>query len=779
MRSSARSFPRAGGQYVYLRDAYHPLAGFLYGWALLALIESGAIAAVAIAFANYALRLTGRPDIAPAPLAIAAVVLLSLVNYLGVKPGSRVLNVLVVLKVAALAVLIGFGAFAPAHPGWWTAARETSAPPLTTVVAFGAALVPILFAYGGWQNANYVAEEIENPRRNLPLSLIAGTIAVVVIYVLVNIVYLRALGLEGLAATTTPASDAAERMFGALGDRFVTAAIAISTFGFLDLAILAPTRVYYAMAADGLFFPALANLHPTYQNAGAGHRAPVGVVLRPGAQRHVRATPELRRLCRLDFLRPDGRDRARVPPDVSTRAASAGFVPGARVSRCADRLRRRCGSRRAERRLGRSGRRAARHAPARRRHPRLLLVQPPHTMTTLRFHAPYMEWAKARVPPRFDLANSNILPCSIEELTGARDAIALTGHNENGYAPLVESIAARYGVLPAQVTTAQGASGANFLVCAALLEPGDDVLVERPGYDPLLGAPRLLGARVVRFDRDPADGFALDPDAVRRAMTPRTRLIIVTSPHNPTGVVVDDAALDEVGRIAAAQGAYVLVDEVYLDASVGVPEVRLKPDATDAQIRLEAGCRRSLSDHQQPDQVVRSLRAAVRVDSVVGRGGGAASTRARRHRRHRIDRRRTPRDAGVLAARSPDRADRRRCSRSTARSCGSSCTRGPSSRWSNRAAGPSCFRGCVASPTPAGSRSACCTSARRRSCRGVSSRRRRTSALASAARPARSSAASMPSTLRSTGANGRTSSLVSESPVSGLWSHGLLVPYLW
>jgi aspartate/methionine/tyrosine aminotransferase len=198
-----------------------------------------------------------------------------------------------------------------------------------------------------------------------------------------------------------------------------------------------------------------------------------------------------------------------------------------------------------------------------------------------------MEWAKARVSPRFDLANSNMLPCSIEELTGARDAIALGGRNENGYAPLVEAIATRYGVRPAQVTTAQGASGANFLVCAALLEPGDDVLVERPGYDPLLGAPRLLGARVVRFDRDPDARFALDPDRVRRAITPRTRLIIVTSPHNPTGVILDDAALDEVGRIAAAQGAYVLVDEVYLDAAVGLPEIRLKPDATEAQSRLK------------------------------------------------------------------------------------------------------------------------------------------------------------------------------------------------
>jgi APA family basic amino acid/polyamine antiporter len=258
-------FPKAGGQYVYLRDGYHPIAGFLYGWALLALIESGAIAAVAITFANYALRLAGRPDGSAISLAIGAIVLLSIINYLGVKPGSRVLNVLVVLKVAALAVLILAGAVSPAASGWWSVSRESSTSGLGTAVSFGAALIPILFAYGGWQNANYIAEEIENPRRNLPLSLLAGTIAVVVIYVLVNTVYLRALGLEGLAATTTPASKAAEGLFGSLGDRFVTAAIAISTFGFLDLAILAPTRVYYAMAADGVFLPALAKLHPRFR----------------------------------------------------------------------------------------------------------------------------------------------------------------------------------------------------------------------------------------------------------------------------------------------------------------------------------------------------------------------------------------------------------------------------------------------------------------------------------------------------------------------------------
>jgi APA family basic amino acid/polyamine antiporter len=258
-------FPRAGGQYVYLRDGWHPLLGFLYGWALLFLIESGAVAAVAITFATYALRLVGRPEVAAVPLAVASIVLLSIVNYFGVKTSSRLLNVLVVLKVAALALLIGAGAFAPAFDGWWTGARPASVDSSTTIVAFGAALIPILFAYGGWQNANYVAEEIENPTRNLPLSLLAGTVTVVIVYVLVNVVYLRSLGLEGLAATVTPASTSARLTFGAAGDQFVTAAIAISTFGFLNLAILAPTRVYYAMAADGLFVPALARLHPVYQ----------------------------------------------------------------------------------------------------------------------------------------------------------------------------------------------------------------------------------------------------------------------------------------------------------------------------------------------------------------------------------------------------------------------------------------------------------------------------------------------------------------------------------
>src|SRR5689334_565721 len=192
-------FPKAGGQYVYRRDGLHPLMGFMYGWALLLVIETGAIAAVAIIFTNYTLRIAGGPEGARVPLAIAAIVLLSIINYLGVKPGSRVLNVLVVLKVLALAILVGAGFVAAAHPGWWTEAREPAAHGLSTLVPFGAALVPILFSYGGWQSANYVGEEIVDPKRNLPRALILGTLAVVAIYVTVNVVYLRALGVQGLA----------------------------------------------------------------------------------------------------------------------------------------------------------------------------------------------------------------------------------------------------------------------------------------------------------------------------------------------------------------------------------------------------------------------------------------------------------------------------------------------------------------------------------------------------------------------------------------------------
>jgi aspartate/methionine/tyrosine aminotransferase len=181
--------------------------------------------------------------------------------------------------------------------------------------------------------------------------------------------------------------------------------------------------------------------------------------------------------------------------------------------------------------------------------------------------APYMQWAKQHVRPRLNLAGSNLLPCELADLPGAREALELHGENDNGYRPLIDAIAATYGVAPGMVTTAQGTSGANFLVFAALVKAGDDVLVERPGYDPLMGPPELLGARVTRFDRRFEDGYRLDPDAVRAALTPRTRLIVITNAHNPTGVLAPDGEIDEIGRIAERHGALVLVDEVYLDTA--------------------------------------------------------------------------------------------------------------------------------------------------------------------------------------------------------------------
>jgi aspartate/methionine/tyrosine aminotransferase len=178
-----------------------------------------------------------------------------------------------------------------------------------------------------------------------------------------------------------------------------------------------------------------------------------------------------------------------------------------------------------------------------------------------------MEWLRNRPSAEFDLAVSSVLPCTIDDLEGACDALTLSGRDENGYAPLVQAIAAYAGVDPSCVTTANGTAGANFQVCAALLEPGADVLVEQPGYEPLQAAARLVGARIVKFERPFADGFAVDPDRVRAALTPRTRMIVITSPNNPTGVVTPPDVLAEIGRLAATVGAYVLVDEVYRRAT--------------------------------------------------------------------------------------------------------------------------------------------------------------------------------------------------------------------
>jgi aspartate/methionine/tyrosine aminotransferase len=183
--------------------------------------------------------------------------------------------------------------------------------------------------------------------------------------------------------------------------------------------------------------------------------------------------------------------------------------------------------------------------------------------------APYMRWAKTRPRVTYDLAASGLIAVTTEELLGdvaAKDAFALSGPNDEGLLPLREAIAARYGVTAASVAIGSGTSGANFQACLGLLEPGDDAVIETPGYDPLFAAARAAGANVVLFSRSWDRGFALDPDAVRAALTPRTKLIVVSNAHNPSGAVASAEALAQIGVMAGAIGARVLVDEVYAEA---------------------------------------------------------------------------------------------------------------------------------------------------------------------------------------------------------------------
>ncbi len=266
--------PRAGGSYVYLRDAFGRLPAFLYGWTLLLVISTGATAGVASTFASYTVALAGLGDRAIAPIACGAIVLLSAVNYVGVKPGSMTLNVLTVLKLAGLAALIACGLFAsaPAHAAAAPAAPEG----FSLVVAIGSAFVPVLFSYGGWQQTNFVAEELVDADRNLPRALTLGVCGVVVVYLLVNVVYLRALGSAALAASDAPAADVMTALLGPAGGKIIAIVIAISTFGFLGLVILVTPRVYQAIAADGLFLPAFARLHPR-------HRTPTRAIVLQGA----------------------------------------------------------------------------------------------------------------------------------------------------------------------------------------------------------------------------------------------------------------------------------------------------------------------------------------------------------------------------------------------------------------------------------------------------------------------------------------------------------------
>lgn len=254
----ASRLPVVGGQYAYLRDALHPAVGFLYGWVLLLVIQTGGMAAVAVTFARYFLELTRWPANDSA-VAAGALGVLTLVNCLGVRAGSRVQATLTGSAIAAMGVLVVLGFFAPGT------AQIPASPNVFSgnlLLAFGAAMTPVLFAYGGWQTSSFLAGEVRDARRVLPRALVVGVLGVIVVYTAVNFAYLRVLGAGGLAATSTPASSAMQTLLGPRGAQFIAAGIAFSAFGFLAQSMLSAPRVYFAMAADGNFFRSVAWVHP-------------------------------------------------------------------------------------------------------------------------------------------------------------------------------------------------------------------------------------------------------------------------------------------------------------------------------------------------------------------------------------------------------------------------------------------------------------------------------------------------------------------------------------
>ena len=255
--------PRAGGQYAFFRDAFHPLIGFLHGWSLLLIIQSGATAAVAVACGQYLVQLAGLPPGWVTPIAIALLLGLVVLHSSGIKPGAILINVVTIGKTCAIAALV-IGAFFIA--GRSGLSFELLVPPRLhgpgLVSALFAGLVPAMFVYGGWQNANFVVEEMRDPERNLPRAILLGVAIVIAVYVTANVAYVHVLFAPVLATSKTPAAELAIRVLGPHGADAVSVLVIVSTFGFLNLALMTAPRVYYAMARDGLFFARVAQVSP-------------------------------------------------------------------------------------------------------------------------------------------------------------------------------------------------------------------------------------------------------------------------------------------------------------------------------------------------------------------------------------------------------------------------------------------------------------------------------------------------------------------------------------
>ncbi|HEY4131367.1 MAG TPA: amino acid permease [Gemmatimonadaceae bacterium] len=269
----ASAYPQAGGVYVFLREAFSPVAGFLWGWAMFWTMHTGIIAVIAMVFARYVAFFIPVGDAGLRVIAVLGIVALTGVNYLGVRQGSLVQTTLTILKVAAvlLIILAAFTvghAIAPTLPSTGVGAVAPPAP--LTFEQFPLAIVAGLFAFGGWHMVTYAAEETQNPERTIPRALMAGVAIVTFCYIALNAAYFRLLSPTQIAQSSRVAADAADVMLGHGGAAIISVVVIISTFGALNGVILSGPRAYLAMARDGLLVRWAAAIHPRFRTP---HRA--------------------------------------------------------------------------------------------------------------------------------------------------------------------------------------------------------------------------------------------------------------------------------------------------------------------------------------------------------------------------------------------------------------------------------------------------------------------------------------------------------------------------
>ncbi|MGH7674105.1 MAG: APC family permease [Gemmatimonadales bacterium] len=264
----ASAFPRTGGVYVFLAEAFSPALGFLWGWAMLWSIHSGILAAIAMVFARYVGYFAPLGDVGTRAVAIGVILVLSAVNYVGVRHGSRLQAAFTAGKLLAVVGLVVLGVVLGARlPAHFVGAATADA---VTPQGFALALSAGLFAYGGWHLVTYAAGETVRPERTLPRAIIRGTLVVTACYLALNAVYLYVLPLDAVVASSRVAADAADAVLGVGGGAVMSGVVLFSTLGALGGVILTGPRVYFAMARDGLFVPWVAALHPRFRTP---HRA--------------------------------------------------------------------------------------------------------------------------------------------------------------------------------------------------------------------------------------------------------------------------------------------------------------------------------------------------------------------------------------------------------------------------------------------------------------------------------------------------------------------------